>query len=94
MRPMSFALLAIANGDSVSDYVGINQRHWPRASGSYDQPALYGSVASEEVLNDPAIREHEIKGWLTRFLADGGFSDFEQDIERLQASKLPEPIPT
>jgi hypothetical protein len=46
------------------------------------------------VLSDPALREREIKGWLARFLTDGGFSDFEQDIERLQASKLPEALPT
>lgn len=94
MRAMSFALLAIANGGGVSDYVGLNHHHWPRASGSYDRMALYGSVASEETLNDSALREQEIKGWLARFLTDGGFSDFEPDIERLQASKLPEPLPT
>ena len=94
MRPLSFASLAIANGDSVSDYVGINNHHWRRASGSYDQNALYGCVAGEEVLGNPDARQREIKGWIARFLTDGGFSDFEHDVERLEASTLPRPLPT
>lgn len=93
MRPKSFALLAIANGGSVSDYIGINNHRWSRAAGSYDQTALWGRAASEEVIADPARRDREIKGWLARFLTDGGFSEFEADIERLQAPKLPEPLP-
>lgn len=94
LRPRSFAVLAIANGDSVANYVGLNIHRWQRASGSYDSNALWGAASSEETLLDPAARDREIKGWITRFLTDGGFSDFEVDVDCLQMPKLPEPLPT
>jgi hypothetical protein len=94
LKPRSFASIAIANSGSVSDYVGLSHYHWPRADGSYDQNALYGRVASNAVLTDPAERTREVKGWLARFLTDGGYSDFEADIERLQTPTLPQPLPT
>jgi hypothetical protein len=93
LRPKSFAVLAIANGGSVSDYVGIEQRHWPRAAGSHDENALWGCAASEATLSDPAERDREIRGWIVRFLRNGGYSDFESDIDRLATPNLPVPLP-
>jgi hypothetical protein len=93
-QPRAFVVLAIANGGSVADYVELDHYHWRRAAGSSDPNALYGQAASESAVRDPEARDHETRRWITRFLTDAGFSEFEQDVERLQRPRLPEPVPT
>lgn len=92
-QPRAYAALAIANGGSVAEYVGLNHHHWPRASGSDDQNALYGCASNEQTLREPNARDAEIKSWLTRFLTDSGFSDFEVDVRRLSLPTVLRPLP-
>lgn len=93
-QPRAFSALAIANGGSVAEYVGLDHYDWRRAAGSSEPNALYGQATTELAVRDPDTRDHETRRWLTRFLTDAGFSEFEQDVERLQRPSLPEPLPT
>lgn len=93
-QPRAFAVLAVANGGGVADYIALNHYQWRRAAGSFDPNALYGEAASELAVRDPDARDHETRRWLTRFLSDAGFSGFEQDVERLPRPTLRQPRPT
>lgn len=92
--PSAYAVVVIANGGSVADYVALESRRWSRAEGSFDPTGGDWYAESESALRTPAERDAQIKAWLARLLRDSGYSGFEHDIDRLQPPRMPIAVPT
>ncbi len=89
--PYSLTMLIQPQGPSMEDVVALDWNHWERAEDMGDVGGGQWFAPSAEVVVDAQRREEDLRGWFGRLLADSGYADFEQDLQKLVTLSLPPP---